>query len=108
MGYDLHITRAEDWSDPHGPHIALEEWLAVATADPELEAIPENGDAFFGLSDGADDAAGWFDWFQGNVYTKNPDEQTLAKMLTLASRLEARVQGDDGELYDGSAIGRSA
>jgi hypothetical protein len=103
MGYDLHITRAEDWSDPHGAHIALEEWLAVATADRELVAIPENGDAFFGLGSGADDAAGWFDWSQGNVYTKNPDEHVLAKMLTLASSLAARVQGDDGEFYDSPA-----
>ena len=32
-------------------------------------------------------ADSWFDWFEVNVDTKNPD-------------LGARVQGDDGELYE--------
>jgi hypothetical protein len=36
---------------------------------------------------------------RGNVYTKNADKRVLAKMLTLASRLGAKVQGDDGEPY---------
>jgi uncharacterized heparinase superfamily protein len=33
------------------------------------------------------------------VFTKNPDRAILAKLLQLAQRLEARVQGDEGEFY---------
>jgi len=39
------------------------------------------------------------EWFQDDIYTKNPDEPILAKMLQIASALGARVQGDDGEIY---------
>lgn len=36
MGYDVHITRAEDWAEPGGEQISLDEWLAYVAADPEL------------------------------------------------------------------------
>ena len=41
----------------------------------------------------------WLDCVRGNIYTKNPDEPILAKMLQIAVALGARVQGDDGEFY---------
>jgi len=96
VGYDLHITRAEHWAENDDAPIAVDEWLAVARGDPELAPMPENGDAFFDYAGGD----GWFDWFQGNVDTKAPNRPTLAKMLELAGRLGAHVQGDDGELYE--------
>jgi hypothetical protein len=52
-----------------------------------------------------DDEA-WLDWFDGNISTKNPDEPLLHKMVDIAARLDAKVQGDDGELYDHEQIGR--
>jgi hypothetical protein len=33
------------------------------------------------------------------VFTKDPDQPTVAKMIAIAARLAAKVQGDDGELY---------
>jgi hypothetical protein len=33
---------------------------------------------------------------------KNPDTEILQKMWSLAQPLSAKVQGDDGELYDSS------
>lgn len=41
----------------------------------------------------------WLDWFQGNVYTKNPDEALILKMVRIAKELNGQVQGDDGEIY---------
>jgi hypothetical protein len=39
-------------------------------------------------------------WFHGgNIETKNPDYAALTKMLELAEKLGARVQGDDHEIY---------
>lgn len=64
MGFDIHITRAEEWSDNDAAQISRA------------------------------------DWFEGNVDTKNPDHAVLAKALELAGVLGARVQGDDGELYE--------
>jgi hypothetical protein len=100
MGYDLHVTPADQWSDKVGAEITLGEWRAVALADADLRADPDNGDGFYaapGLrEDGGD---GWFDWFAGDVYTKDPDRATSGKLLALATSLGARVQGDDGEPY---------
>jgi len=36
----------------------------------------------------------------GNIDSKNPDEEIRRKMWRIAQRLNARVQGDDGEFYD--------
>jgi hypothetical protein len=52
MGYDLQITRKEDWWDPDGPEISMAEWLALVAADPEMrldgyaEARLDNGHVF--------------------------------------------------------------
>ena len=40
------------------------------------------------------------DWFQGEIFTKNPDQILIDKMVKIAHNLNAVVQGDDGELYD--------
>ena len=41
----------------------------------------------------------WFDYWKGIINTKNPDVSTIRKMLQIASALNAKVQGDDGEIY---------
>ena len=41
----------------------------------------------------------WLEWFDGYIYTKNPDEPILSKMLEIATALGAKVQGDDLETY---------
>jgi hypothetical protein len=38
------------------------------------------------------------------ISIKNPDNPTLAKMLDLAERLQAKVVGDDGESYDRQSL----
>jgi len=42
----------------------------------------------------------WFAWWRGNIDVKNPDEEVIAKMRSVAKALNARVQGDDGEGYE--------
>ena len=96
MGYDYHITRAGNWAENDNAQITADEWLSLVRDDPELHIANENGPYFAEWRDS------WFDLVDGNVTTKNPDESTLGKMLALANRLRARVQGDDGEIYDGS------
>ena len=104
MGYDLHVTRGTNWIENEGHEIREAEWLATVEADPELRFAEPGDDTYAdGLvlwleqSSGGDQP--WFIWVQGNVDTKNPGPATIQKMLDLAERLNARVQGDDCEAY---------
>jgi hypothetical protein len=98
VGYDLHITRRRDWSGT-GRDIRVEEWLAYVDNDPELSLSPEDGPSFARWSRNSEHTDPWLDWFHGNIYTKNPGEALIEKMVGIARVLGARVQGDDGEIY---------
>ena len=102
MDYTLHITRAADWFDTAGAEIALEEWLALVARDPELVPDPDDGPyvAVWRPAEGAAD--GWLDWHMGRLFTTSPSQPFLAKMAAVAAALGARVQGDEGERYDGT------
>jgi hypothetical protein len=99
MGYDVHITRADDWVDNEAHRIEASEWHALIESDSELRLAGYNG-PHFAIWDGhpQDDEA-WLDWHEGNIETKNPDEPLIQKMIEIAGRLRAKVQGDDGEVY---------
>lgn len=101
MGYDFHITRADDWTRNIEQQISSEEWLTVVQSDPDLQPDPDNGAHAVTWKGHEGLEIAWFDWYQGNVFTTNPDTATLQKMLELARRMEARVVGDDGETYTG-------
>jgi hypothetical protein len=112
VGYDVHITRKENWSDETGPEISQEEWEALADQDPELQVSgsyngvkvydwtkfsfpaypdrPETGFCFCSLH--------WNP--RGEIMTKNPPVEVLQKMHALAQALSARVVGDEDEVYD--------
>lgn len=112
VGYDVHITRRDDWWDKEGVAISAGEWNAIVAADPAMETVGRadaatlQGEAIRydspGLAiwsrSGSDPA--WFDLRGGNIVVKSPDEATLRKMIELAEHLDAKVQGDEGELYE--------
>lgn len=113
MGYDLYITRAEDWYNNQGRELTEAAWKTVIEADPEMrmigfaEATTPSGETLRYVNSLLAEWSGhpeheivWFDFRQGNVVVKNPDELTLAKMQEVAGKLNARVQGDEGEFYD--------
>lgn len=85
MGYELHITRRSDWFQSDGPAISQSEWQKAIDGNPE---------------------SGAFYWNDGDVVVKNPDPPLVAKMVHIAQTLNARVQGDDGEVYraDGTSF----
>ncbi|QJW99405.1 hypothetical protein [Frigoriglobus tundricola] len=100
MGYDLHIHRADDWHEFEQHPISSAEWMAVVAADPELRPDPNH--EFLALWSGPcryPDGT-WLAWNDGEIHTKNPDRAIVAKMLQIARRLGARVQGDNGEFYN--------
>lgn len=47
----------------------------------------------------------WFAYWKGSINTKNPDVPIIRKMLQIASALNAKVQGDDGEFYTEESLG---
>ena len=116
MGYDFHITRRENWveEDPNCNDISLEEWLAyIGRNDSELvlsDAYWVNVPGEEGKSQVAPGCCEWtahpqnelpcFDYYRGSVSTKNPDEPTIIKMIMMAKDLNAKVQGDDDEVYE--------
>ncbi|HEX6168355.1 MAG TPA: hypothetical protein VFZ33_01590 [Chitinophagaceae bacterium] len=119
MGYDLHITRREDWADTATPDITLDEWMAYVVNDKELELTKEieiGAETQFHNSPGYcewnahptkndPNDRPWFAYRKGSINTKNPDVPIIRKMLQIASALNAKVQGDDGEFYTEESLG---
>jgi hypothetical protein len=118
MGYNLYITRRENWFDDDEPNsISLTEWADYLKVDNEIrsdnfaEATTQNGEHVRvetqGMSvwtkyskDGVGDNHAWFWPNNGNILVKNPDIEIRNKMIDIAKQLNAKVQGDDGEIYD--------
>jgi hypothetical protein len=116
MSWEVHVTRADHWTQGRQHQITLEEWLAYAESDSEL-AI--SGSDYIDLAITRElalvtqriPAVAWlrsesekdpviFWWAEGSIDAKNPTERERAKMFQIATHLNAKVQGDDGELYD--------
>ncbi|MGH9824959.1 MAG: glycosyltransferase family A protein [Blastocatellia bacterium] len=100
MGYELNITRAEHWSRNTGREISREEWIAIIDSDSELQRDGILWSRHLG--------AVWtshpkgeplFHYWRGNVVVNNPDRLTVDKMIRIARRLKAEVQGKNGEIY---------
>lgn len=113
MGYDLHITRRQLWSDTDAPDIPLNEWLNYVKQDKELELV--NGGDKFQNDPGfcewiahptlqVPGARPWLSYEEGCIDTKNPDSATIRKMIQVAKAMTAKVQGDDGEWYTEASL----
>lgn len=98
MGYDLHITRKADWSDPDGPTISEAEWRQLIENDPELVLDTETKCGDWQFVSWRDDP-GWLAFTGREIRSKYPSDALIAKMVSIADRLGAKVQGDDGEVY---------
>jgi len=116
MGYDLHITRADDWTDSESEPITLDEWKAYVASDPEFrlenfaEATTPQGETVRYDSEGlavwtaysghgVDGNMAWFDYRRGRIVVKNPDDEIQEKMKRIADHFDAYVVGDEGEEY---------
>jgi len=103
MGYNLCITRKDEWFDEHGEEIELEEWLAVIDADEELKPDAENiatdPSVAIWLAQGGTPRM-WFWMSEGDIVGKNPNPEALAKMHEISVALGARLMGEECEHYD--------
>ena len=108
MGYDLIITR-EQYSDNRatwveaGAAITPEEWLAIVQSDAELtpDKLNEKTSPLKVYWSGPGKYPCWLDYSDGRLYSKNPTDEMIDKMVQIAKLLDATVVGEEGEEYLG-------
>jgi hypothetical protein len=98
MGYDLHITRRKSWLD-EGSDITKEEFASLVCADPEFTYPSQMGDDYAEWKSPKTEYETWLCWIDGRLQTKNPEPEFIDKMVIVAQKLGAKVQGDDEEVY---------
>ena len=102
MGYNLYITRRKDPADDSpGAMISIEEWQTCVTNDLELRMDDTLGEHTAVWSGPSEHEVPWLQWNNGSIETKYPDDALIAKMASIAASLNAHVEGEDGEIYDG-------
>ena len=118
MGYDLHITRQENWfDDENSLKISQQQWEEYIANDPEMKLegfaqvildtgevvrIENNGIAVWlkYSGEGLGQNHAWFTLYNGNIGVKNPDQEIINKMVEISIFFNGKVQGDEGELYE--------
>lgn len=104
MGYEYQITRAEFWPRSEENPISLEEWQALVSTDDELEQANKTEHAnWLGAADEEGNRRDvyyttvFYYWSRGCIRAEPRDREAMKKMLEIAKKLKARVQGEDGE-----------
>lgn len=98
MGYEIHISRRQDWFDD-GDAITFDEFVRLVSGDAEFRHPGQSGADFADWRSPKTSYESWLCWSEGQIYTKNPEPELIDKMVLLARQLNAKVQGDDGEVY---------
>ena len=102
-GYDLHITRAKEWTESKKAPIPIEVWVTYVKGDsefrlaisPDSKSAPK--DAIW--TNPKDKQECYFYYFDGEIIVKDPNPSAIAKMKIIASKLDAKVVGDEDEDY---------
>jgi Domain of unknown function (DUF3859) len=98
LSYDLHVTRASHWTQSESLPIKYQQWLEYVAADPEIRFGSNTSDNYFEFVAHSNEPA-LLEWSRGEITAQNPDKFTVKKLLEIATKFGARVQGDDGEFY---------
>lgn len=117
MGYNLYITRQQNWFDEVDDQmISMEEWIEYVHYDPSLSFETFTKDKIVQMNEpdsnntgvaiwtnysknGRNNNYAWIYYVEGNIECKNPDTEIIGKMIGIASQLHAEVQCDKGEEY---------
>jgi hypothetical protein len=117
MGYDLHITKKENWYDETGDTISLQAFHQLASDDPELMLCSETcafivlGTEMPPIDANAEGLDRYRHFTPENacyaIYHERDEIRipraanvTIPKLMAIAKQLNAKLQGDDGETYD--------
>lgn len=103
MGYDLYITRAEEWFESESAPISQQEWEAFARGRSELrrsESIRDGDAPAYVWAELPDEETVAFFWSDGRIVLRGvTDESQASTVVILAAALNANLIGDDGENY---------
>jgi len=88
MSYDLHITKAEHWVESENHPITKDDIAKIVDLLDANKQIP-------------------FILQYGKITLCGADGSVIGLMLEIADRLNARVQGDDGEFYNDQSFPQS-
>jgi hypothetical protein len=108
MGYTLYMTRRPTWTTKGGPEISLAEWQAIVESDPELIKLPPTDvNPVWALIPSSRDPSAMAQtifYNEGRLFVSRPIRSVLRKMLRIAQVLNARVVGEEDEVYSGDGI----
>jgi hypothetical protein len=96
-GYDVHITRKQNWSDDKGPRIERKEWDRYWHHHADVRRDLQNTEDDFIVSIASETFPLWFNPRIGELFTKDPSPEAVEKMKQIAKALKAQAQGDEGE-----------
>ena len=111
LSYDLHVVRTSSWLDAEDDPILKADVDALVEADDELEWSTED---WVDLTEGRKQKPTryfmilWrghpcFLWCRNQITCSRPTEEQTGKLVEIAERLDAHVEGDDGECYTSDA-----
>jgi hypothetical protein len=109
MDYKLYITRAKHFYETNTRPITHLEWVTLAKADPSLRQSSTEFEELV-RPDGAVERRYLWAWVEhsapvplqyadGAIFVKSPDKDTIRKLVALADKLNARVIGEESEVY---------
>lgn len=101
MGYELHITRADDWTASSSAAIRPDEWARAARdagLRPETAGEGEAEPDWLMGGHGGAELRLWLLEGRVDVAGAHSDDH-IEQLLLLAASIDARLIGDDGELY---------
>ena len=107
MSYDLHVVRTDSWLDAAQDPITKSQVDVLVDSDDELEWSTED---WVDLTDGRKrkptryfmilwQGEPCFLWCRCEITCSGPSEAQTGKLVEIAGKLNAHVEGDDGEHY---------
>ncbi|EPF80461.1 hypothetical protein GCM10025882_33300 [Acinetobacter gyllenbergii] len=97
-GYDLHITKKEFYFN-EGECITPAEWHAYMMLDPSVKSDLQNSAQDFLILIDKQEIPLIYSHDSCSLSIKNPSPEVIRKMIEIANKLHATVQGDDAEIY---------
>ena len=107
MAYDLHVVRSLEWTQAAETPVTKAEVDTLIEHDPELawsssDFVQMKNEAGFVTTYYMILYKGTpcFWWYRNQILCSGPNDAQVFKLVRIAATLNARVVGDDGEIYE--------
>lgn len=98
-GYDVHVTKKEHWTDENDICINKADWKKYLETNSSIQVDHDSIEDSYLVYINNDEYAMWIDYKGCDLMTKNPNTEFINKLIEISKALDAKVQGDDGEVY---------